>query len=454
MSPNLLVAVILALVGGALAGALVAGARARRAARERERTSREMAEAIAAEILKARDAERQADIDRTLDRIKSEFGSISLSTMKHAQEALVTLAGERLGAKLTEGAKDIDGKKGLIDQTLAQLAEQMTKELAKVAETMKSLEKDREGKFADLAAHLANAHNATRDLTQTAASLREALSSTKARGAWGERMAEDVLQLAGFVEGVNYRKQATLDGNRGRPDFTFLLPNELTLNMDVKFPLDNYLRYLDATTDGERDRCRAEFVRDARKCLKQVQSRSYIDPESNTVDCVLLFIPNEQVYGFLHESDRSLVDDAVKSHVVLCSPFTLYAVLALIRQAFDNFQIERRSREFLTLLGEFQKQWFEFKEKMDKMGRRIDDAQKEFVALTTTRSNALERTLGKIDELRQRESSGGRELPGDEGAQLGLPMDDLSLRASDAVDVVNEEDSTRPDEPVTRRFSF
>jgi DNA recombination protein RmuC len=454
MSPNILVVVLLALVGGALVGAAVAAARARHAARERERATREMAEAIAAEILKTRDAERQADIDRTLERIKSEFGSISLSTMKHAQDALVALARERLGATLTESARDIDGKKGLIDQTLAQLADQMTKELAKVAETMKTLEKDREGKFADLSAHLANAHAATRDLTQTAASLREALSSTKARGAWGERMAEDVLQLAGFVEGVNYRKQATLDGNRGRPDFTFLLPNDLTLNMDVKFPLENYARYLEATTDGERDRCRAEFVRDARRLLKQVQSRNYIDPESNTVDCVLLFIPNEQVYGFLHESDRTLVDEAVKHHVVLCSPFTLYAVLALIRQAFDNFQIERRSREFLVLLAEFQKQWLKFKEQMEKMGRRIDDAQREFDALTTTRSTALDRTLGKIDEMRQRESA-GRELPeDDEAPQLGLEMNDIPSRAGDAAGFENEEDQGRPDEPVTRRLSF
>ena len=54
------------------------------------------------------------------------------------------------------------------------------------------------------------------DLTETTQSLREALSSTKARGQWGERMAEDVLRLAGFVEGVNYRKQHAIAGGHPR----------------------------------------------------------------------------------------------------------------------------------------------------------------------------------------------------------------------------------------------
>ena len=49
------------------------------------------------------------------------------------------------------------------------------------------------------------------ELAQTAQGLREALASSKTRGQWGERMAEDVLRLAGFVEGVQYRKQKSVE---------------------------------------------------------------------------------------------------------------------------------------------------------------------------------------------------------------------------------------------------
>ena len=61
-----------------------------------------------------------------------------------------------------------------------------------------------------------------------------------------------------------------------------------------------------------------------------------------TVDCLLMFIPNEQVYGFVQENDRSILDDALRNKIVVCSPLTLYAVLAVVRQAVGNFQLVHR----------------------------------------------------------------------------------------------------------------
>jgi len=49
------------------------------------------------------------------------------------------------------------------------------------------------------------------------------------------------------------------------------------------------------------------------------------------------------------------MDEALKQKVILCSPFTLYAVLAVIRQAVENFNLEKTASEILTLLGEFSK---------------------------------------------------------------------------------------------------
>ena len=70
-------------------------------------------------------------------------------------------------------------------------------------------------------------------------------------------MAEDVLRLAGFVDGVNYRRHQPIGGAArvgGIPDYTFLLPQGQALHMDVKFPLNNYLRFHEAASDVERER--------------------------------------------------------------------------------------------------------------------------------------------------------------------------------------------------------
>src|SRR5262249_18131092 len=192
-------------------------------------------------------------------------------------------------------------------------------------------------------------------------------------------------------------------GSGGIPDYTFLLPQGLCVHMDVKFPLTNYLRHLDAGSEVEGERHRREFLKDVRQRLREVTARDY-SQSADAVDCVLLFIPNEQVYGFIHEHDRALLDDAVRAKVVLCSPMTLFAVLAVIRQAVDNFRLSQTSNEILDLLGGFQKQWEKFVDQMDKVGRALKSADNAFDELQGTRSRQLDRQLDKIDALRDRQA--------------------------------------------------
>ena len=93
--------------------------------------------------------------------------------------------------------------------------------------------------------------------------------------------------------------------------------------------------------------------------------------------------------------------------MILCSPITLYAILAIIRQAVDNFNLEKTASEIMSLLGAFNKQWDAFVSSFDKMGKRIEEAQNEFNNLTSTRRKQLERILRRIEDLRnQRDISG------------------------------------------------
>jgi DNA recombination protein RmuC len=356
------------------------------------KTAKELAE----ELLHETEAQKKADMDTVLEHIKASFGNLSLEALSKSTEEFLKLAKARLESEREIGFKELDAKKGLIDQQL----HQMTSKLSDVSKLMKELEKDRVEKFGELASQLKTATQQSAVLMQTTNLLREALASTKARGQWGERMAEDVLRLAGFIENVNYLKQKSIDGAGSRPDFTFILPRDLRLNMDVKFPLDNYLRFLETNLELKKVKFRNDFLRDVKARVKEVTTREYINPEQNTVDYVLLFIPNEQIYSFIHEQDSSILDEGIKNRVIFCSPITLFAVLAVIRQAVDNFALEKTSNEILSLLGLFKNQWGEFLKKLDLLGKRIEDTQKEYELLTTTRRRQLERPLNKIDDLR------------------------------------------------------
>ena len=171
--------------------------------------------------------------------------------------------------------------------------------------------------------------------------------------------------------------------------------------MDVKFPVDNYVRYLEATTDDERDRYRVQFLRDVRARVKELSGRAYIDPH-DTLDEVLLFIPNESVYAFVHTHDRGLLDMALGQKVVLCSPCTLFSVLAVVRQAVEQAQLQRTSDEILHLLADFEDQWGRFTEAFEKVGRHLDTVQRSWDDLSGTRRRQLERQIDRIDDLRSR----------------------------------------------------
>ena len=304
-----------------------------------------------------------------------------------------------LVAERERATTELDGKKSLIDQQLVA----MTGELDKVANLVRGLDADRRKESGALANELRRQHEGLNALTENTQQLREALASQKVRGQWGERMAEDVLRLAGFLEGVNYKRQATLERSGGRPDYTFLMPNGLVMHMDVKFPLDNYMRLLEAGSDLERRRHHEQFLKDVRARVRELTSRGYLDDTEETVDCLLLFIPNEQVYAFVHEHDRDILDEALRHKIVLCSPLTLYAVLAVVRQAVDNFRLEKTSDQIIALLGEFSRQWEKYVAQLDTVQRRLDQVTKEYSALMTTRHRALQRPLDRIEALRRDE---------------------------------------------------
>lgn len=341
--------------------------------------------------------EQKRLIDEMGEKLSSTFDALSLKALSKNSEEFLKIAEERLKTQTQQNSRELQGKKELIDQNI----EAISKTLADVHKKIEEVGKSSGEKITEVATVIKQHQDATIQLKSTTEHLANALASSKKRGEWGERMAEDIIRLIGMSEGINYIKQKTLESSSGRPDYTFLLPNNLKMNMDVKFPLDNYLNYVNAESDFDRKRFRDDLIRNTKAMIKQVTGRDYINPADNTVDYVIIFIPNEQIYAFINEADPAIMDEALKQKVILCSPITLYAVLAVIRQAVDNFNLERTAFQILNLLGDFEKQWGLYKEKMRSMGDKLDAARKEYDSLVSTRTNQLERPLRKMDELRE-----------------------------------------------------
>jgi len=323
-----------------------------------------------------------SSIRKTEDDLKDAFSSLSREALDSNQKSFFELARNQFENLTKSSGQQLDEKKKLIDSTIKEMKSHL-ENLAKQTTELKG--------------QIENSQQGISRLTDTTSKLRQILSSSQARGQWGERMVEDILNFIGLVEGKNYTKQS--QEGTDRPDYTFYLPQEKHVNMDVKFPLRHYELYISAESDAERNSEKKQFMIDVRNHVKEIAKRSYINPEGGTVDYVLMFIPNESIYTFLNQEDNELIDFSLENKIILCSPITLYAVLSLIRQAVSSFAMEKRAGDMQNLIGLFSKQWQMFVSKMDGLGDTLGTLQKKYEELHTTRVRQLEKPMDKINEL-------------------------------------------------------
>ena len=333
-------------------------------------------------------------------------------------QAVMARADGVFRAHLETGKAHLDHQRDALDLKWDGVTSRVNEELSELRNLVTDLRKERAAQHAGLTANLIEAGQQQDRLLRSTQKLNDILANRQARGQWGERMADDILRAAGMIEGVNYRKQKTTRAGT-RPDFTFLLPDGHVLHMDAKFPLEAYARYIEASTDLEKRKALKDFGIAVRGHVKALACReAYKDP-TDTVGYVLMFIPNDGVYAFIHEHHRDVFDDALGSRVVICSPSTLFAMLALIRQAMDTLAMERSSREILDHLSSFTDQWQRYVNQYDKVGGHLGRLNKAFDELSTTRRNRLERQMDRIEELKNR--TGQEELEGATDAEPRLP---------------------------------
>jgi DNA recombination protein RmuC len=248
---------------------------------------------------------------------------------------------------------------------------------------------------------LVNSNKITEGLQASTEGLKNLLANNRLRGEWGEQVAEDLLLAAGFVEKINYVKQTS--SGAGRPDFTILLPDGSKLNVDAKFPFDDLIAYQSAKDAGDKRQALNKFRTTMKTKVKEVTTKDYINPEAQTLDFVVMFIPNEMIFSFVYEKLPEINQYANERKVILAGPFGFTGVLRLVLQAHKNFKYEKDLQKILGLIEKFQEEYSKFGESIEKLGRQIDLTQKTFIEIEGTRNRQLTRVVDRIGEHTQKE---------------------------------------------------
>jgi DNA recombination protein RmuC len=370
---------VLGLGLGCLIGVLWASAR------ERGRRQEAVAEA---DQKRAVAEARVAEIERTLAD----------------QKALLETAEARLGAAfrgLSAEALQANNR-GFLGLAAETLVKPMREALERVTGQVQALERERGQAYGRLTALVEHMAGTQEKLQAEAGNLARALRSPTARGRWGELQLRRVVELAGMVERCDFDVQETLrhSGNeRLRPDMVVKLPGGRHVAVDAKVPLEAYLDALEAKTDeAQRERLAAHAAH-VRGHVHKLAAKEYWAALAGSPEFVVMFLPNEAIYGAALEQMPSLIEDAMSRRVLIATPTTLIALLQTVhfgwRQellAENAKQVSEQGRVLYERLSKMVEHW-------DKVGQTLGRATDHFNAAVASFETRVMPSVRKLEDL-------------------------------------------------------
>ncbi len=288
-----------------------------------------------------------------------------------------------------------------LDKTnMAQMGAILTP-LREVIKEMKDSMDDNKESFARstsaLGEQLRQMMTVTNSLGSEAEKLSKALQTgPKVQGDFGEMKLRDLLDKFGFSVGLEYDVQYVMRDAKGkvirnddtndsmRPDVVLHYPEEKDVIIDAKASLTAFIGYVNATTDEERSRYLEDHVRSVRKHINELADKQYYRYNMDgrqTLDFVIMFIPNEAAMQAALYKDPDLWSYAFNKKVFVTSEQNLYAVLRMLEIAWiQRRQTENQEKVFglanlmIDRVGDFIERFEDIGDKVDKLQKSYDSA--------------------------------------------------------------------------------
>ncbi|MFO1325017.1 MAG: DNA recombination protein RmuC [Burkholderiales bacterium] len=374
------------------------------------------------------------EVGGALGRLRDSMQQ-QLTDMAGLQQRQLVTFGEQLAKLTASNEQRLDAVRVSVEQRLDALradnAAKLEQMRATVEEKLQATLEQRLGEsFKIVSDRLEQVHRGLGEMQTLATGvgdLKRVLTNVKSRGGWGEvqlaTLLAEMLSPGQYAQNV-----ATRPGRNDRVEFAIRLPGRSEdgapcwLPVDAKFPLEDYQRLQDAieradvaAVEASRKALETFFKEEARKIRDK-----YVEPP-HTTDFAILFVPTEGLYAEA-VSRPGLADSLQRDYrVMLAGPMNLAAMLNSLQLGFRTLAIEQRSTEVWRVLGAVKTEFGKFgeilaktKEKLDQVGRTLDDAGRK--------STTIARKLRDVEALPEGEAD--RLLTGETG--LVLDSDDAA----------------------------
>lgn len=212
--------------------------------------------------------------------------------------------------------------------------------------------------------------------------------NNKIQGNWGEMILESILEKSGLKKGEEYFVQETLkdelgntlqnsEGNRMQPDIIVEYPGGRKIVIDSKVSLNAYVKYVESEDDTEKAVAEKEHLISIKQHIDELSRKSYQD-YIDSLDFVMMFVPNEPAYILAMQLDSSLWDYAYRKRILLISPTNLIASLKVVADLWKREYQSRNALEIANRGAMLYDKFVGFVETLQDVGKNIERSQKSY----------------------------------------------------------------------------
>ena len=240
-----------------------------------------------------------------------------------------------------------------------------------------------------------------RTLASGVGDLKKVLTNVKTRGVFGEVQLNTLLEQ--MLAPNQYEVQAMIKPNsQYRVDFAIHFPgkdnNTILLPVDAKFPMEDYLRLVEAMDSNDQ----ANIVATQKALQKRIKEEAKSIKEKyinipTTTDFAIMYLPTEGLYAEVLKCD-GLVEQLQRDYkIIICGPTTISALLNSLQMGFKTLAIEKRSSEIWNMLSSFKKEFSVYIDLLTKTHKKLTEAT-DSIEDATKKGEKIKKQLSKVDE--------------------------------------------------------
>lgn len=349
--------------------------------------------------------EQQRILQDAQEKLTTTFQAIAGESLKSNNQAFVELAKQTLEATLQEAKGDMGRKEESIKSIIGPLQDSLKRYEAE----LKEIEGKRSTAYGSLEAQIHSLITTQQQLQKEAGNLVTALRRPEVRGRYGEVTLRRVAELAGMSDRCDFTEQVTTETEEGRirPDMIVHLPGEREIVIDSKIALDAYLDAVACEDEDKKRDCLVRHAQQVRRHMKSLSGKNYWDQFENAPEFVIMFMPGEAFLNAALDLDQEIVEDGMKSRVILATPTTLIALLRAIAYGWRQEQITQNAQVVAELGKQLYDRFAKFVEHLNSTGNSLNQTITNFNQMV---GSFEKRVLPNVRKFKELGATGNEEI--------------------------------------------